>query len=117
MFCLFTSYNVIPAETETLSESTNPNIGILINSSELSSQNFDIPELSEPKTMADEFPNLIFSKLFFELRDVAKILNLLSFKKSRCHLISYSQFLEKISSLNLILSNLDYINHIFHYLL
>ena len=71
MFCLFTSYKVIAAETETLSESTKPSMGIFINSSELFNQNFDTPELSEPKTIADELPNLIFSKLFFDLRDVA----------------------------------------------
>ena len=63
MFCLFTSYKVIAAETETLRESTKPSIGIFINSSEFFNQNFDMPELSEPKTMADELPNLILSKL------------------------------------------------------
>ena len=42
---------------------------IIFNS--LSNQNFDMPELSEPKTIADELSNLILSILFFELRDVA----------------------------------------------
>ena len=51
---------------------TDWNIGAFVsNSSDLSNQNFDMPELSEPKTIADELPNLILSILFFELRDVA----------------------------------------------
>tara|TARA_B100000683_G_scaffold3120_1_gene3262 strand:- start:307 stop:534 length:228 start_codon:yes stop_codon:yes gene_type:complete len=73
------SNNTIAAETETLSESTNPIIGILISSSEFTDQNFEMPKFSEPKITADEFLNLALSILFFEAKDVAKILNLFFF--------------------------------------
>ena len=63
-------FSLGPENPETLRESTKPSIGIFINSSEFFNQIFDMPEFSEPKTMADELPNLIFSKLFFDLRDV-----------------------------------------------